>query len=378
MSFSFTAEHDQFRAALQRFLTDHADPAAVRTAMASAHGIDRAAWQRACADLGLAGIRIPEADGGAGFGYVELGIAVEELGRHLFCAPFFTSVVLAAEAILAAATPPFRESLLPSIADGTTIATLALAEAGGVCDPAAVAMTATTDGDGVRLSGTKHYVLDGASADVVLVVARAAGTQGGAGVSLYLVDPASDGLARRAVATLDPTRRLAVLEFDNVRAECISVPGDAGAALARALDRATIMLANEMAGGCQVMLDTAVGYAQLRMQFGRPIGSFQAIKHKCADMLLEVEHAKSAAYYAAAAIDADDARIPALAALAKATAAEAYVHAATECIQIHGGIGFTWDHDTHLWFKRAKSSEMLFGSPAWHRERYLRAVEVAA
>lgn len=378
MSFSFTAEQVQFRAALQRFFADKSDPTAVRAAMASEHGIDRAAWQQACAELGLAGIRIPEQYGGADFGYVELGIAVEEMGRHLFCAPFFASVVLAAEAILAAATAPFRELLLPSIASGNALATLALAESNGVWDPAAVALTAEHVGDETRVSGAKHFVLDGATADIVLVVAREAGSQGLAGLSLYLVDGASDGLRRRAVEVLDPTRRLATLEFDNVRAECISVPGEAGAALDGALDRATIMLANEMAGGCQVMLDTAVEYAKLRMQFGRPIGSFQAVKHKCADMLLAVEHAKSAAYYAAAAIDAGEAGIPALAALAKATAAEAYLRVAADCIQIHGGIGFTWDHDTHLWFKRAKSSEMLLGSPAWHRERYLSAIEVAA
>lgn len=378
MSFSFTGEQSQFRAALQRFLADQSAPRAVRAAMASDHGIDRNAWRRACEELGFAGIRIPEQYGGAGFGYVELGIAIEECGRHLFCAPFFTSVVLAAEAILAAATAPIHENLLPSIADGSTIATLALAEADGIWDPAAVAMIATPDGEAVRLNGTKHYVLDGAIADCVLVVARDPGTHGRDGISLFRVDAASSGLARRAVAVIDTTRRLAVLEFDEVRAECISTRGGAGEALAGALDRATVMFANEMAGGCQVMLDSAVEYAQLRMQFGRPIGSFQAIKHKCADMLLEVEHTKSAAYYAAAAIDEGEANIPALAALAKATAAEAYVRVAAECIQIHGGIGFTWDHDTHLWFKRAKSSEMLLGAPGWHRERYLDAIEAAA
>lgn len=378
MSFSFTTEQIQFRAALQRFFTDKSDIAVVRAAMASEHGIDRDAWRQACDELGLAGIRIPEEYGGAGFGYVELGIAVEETGRHLFCAPFFTSVVFAAEAVLAAATAPFRELLLPSIASGSATATLALAEANGLWDPAAVAMTAVRTGDGARVSGTKHYVLDGASADIVLVVAREAGSAGRDGLSLYLVDATSEGLQRRALEVLDPTRRLAVLEFNDVRAECISAPGEAGAALGRAVDRAAIMLANEIVGGCQVMLDTAVEYAKLRMQFGRPIGSFQAVKHKLADMLLDVEHAKSAAYYAAAAIDADDGDIPALAALAKATAADTYVRVAADCIQLHGGIGFTWDHDTHLWFKRAKSSEMLLGSPAWHRERYLNAIEAAA
>ena len=378
MSFSFTEEQVQFRAALQRFFMDKSEPAAVRVAMASQTGIDRDAWSQACDELGLAGVRIPEQYGGAGFAYVELGIAVEEMGRHLFCAPFFSSVVLAAEAILAAATEPFRELLLPSIASGSATATLALAEVDGVWDPAAVAMTATCAGDGARLSGTKHFVLDGATADIVLVVAREAGSMGRDGLSLYLVDATSDGLQRRALEVIDPTRRLAVLEFNDVRAECISTPGDVGAALCSAVDRATIMLANEIVGGCQVMLDTAVEYAKLRMQFGRPIGSFQAVKHKLADMLLDVEHAKSAAYYAAAAIDAGDTGIPALAALAKATAADAYMRVAADCIQLHGGIGFTWDNDTHLWFKRAKSSEMLFGSPAWHRERYLNAIEVAA
>lgn len=378
MEFGFSNEQHQFRAALKRFLDDHSSPAQVRRAMVSDQGFDRTVWRTACEDLGVAGIRIPEHYGGAGFGYVELGIALEEMGRALCCAPFFSSTVMAVEVLLAAGVEQYRELLLPSIASGRAIATVAIAEAGGDWDPATVTMTADTSAAGVILSGSKHFVPDGSAADVILVVAREPDSAGLEGLALYLADADSDGLTREDLTMLDPTRRMARLGFDHVRAERISEPGGAGLALSRALDHAAIALANEMVGGCQVLLDAVVEYAKLRMQFGRVIGSFQAIKHKCADMLLDVEHAKSAAYRAAASIDANDPQVTQFASLAKATASDAYMRTAAEAIQIHGGIGFTWDHDTHLWFKRAKSSQVFLGSPDWHRERYLQAVEIEA
>jgi alkylation response protein AidB-like acyl-CoA dehydrogenase len=224
-------------------------------------------------------------------------------------------------------------------------------------------MEATADGEGWTLSGTKMFVLDGHTADVILVAARSADD-----VSLFVVDGDADGLTRTPLATMDQTRKQARLEFDGTPARLAGAEGDGWRALERVLDLAAVALAAEQVGGAQRVLDMAVEYAKERVQFGRPIGSFQAIKHKCADMLLEVESAKSAAYYAAwCAAELND-ELPAMASMAKAYCSEAYFHCAAENIQIHGGIGFTWEHPAHLYFKRAKSSELLFGDPTYHRE----------
>ena len=240
---------------------------------------------------------------------------------------------------------------------------MAFTEESGKWDEAGIAMEATADGDGWTLTGTKMYVLDGHIADLVLVAARTPG-----GVSLFRVDGNADGLTRTALATMDMTRKQARLEFDSVSAALVGTEGDGWAVLERVLDLAAVALAAEQVGGAQVCLDTAVQYAKDRVQFGRPIGSFQAIKHKCADMLLEVESAKSAAYYAGwCAAELND-ELPSVASLAKAYCSEAYFHTTAENIQIHGGIGFTWEHPAHLYFKRAKSSELLFGDPTYHRE----------
>jgi alkylation response protein AidB-like acyl-CoA dehydrogenase len=344
--------------------------------MASATGFDRGVWRAACDELGLASIHIPEVYGGMGFGHAELCIALEETGRALYCSPFFSSIVLASNAVLNGATEAWKQKLLPAIASGETLACLAFTEVDGSFDVAAMGVTARPDDGAYRLDGVKKFVIDGTQADIVIVAAQLAGADTGA--SLFVVDGNSAGLDRRALEVIDPTRRQALLEFTHVRAELIGDAGGADAALRLTLHQAAIALANEMAGGCQALLDAAVAYAKLRMQFGRLIGSFQAVKHHCADMLLDVEHAKSAAYYAAAALDARDPELAALAALAKAVASDAYMRTAALCIQIHGGIGFTWDNDTQLWFKRAKSSEVFLGTPAFHRERYLQALEVTS
>jgi alkylation response protein AidB-like acyl-CoA dehydrogenase len=302
---------------------------------------------------------------------------MEELGRSLCCAPYFGSAVLAAEALREAAAAESMV-LLPPIASGARIASLALAEPGGGWAPAEVRMQAVQHGDAYRLTGIKRYVLDGLAAQDLLVVARVAGSGSEGELALFHLAADAPGVSRRALQTLDPTRRQAEIIFETAGASRVSTAGDCSRALDTVLDRARIALASEMVGGAQALFDRAVEYAKLRMQFGRPIGSFQAIKHKCAELLLELELAKAAAYYAAAAVDADDAALPSLASLAKATASEAYMHIAEECIQIHGGIGFTWDSDVHLWFKRAKSSEVLLGTPAFHRERYVQTLEEAA
>lgn len=375
MQFSFTDEQTQFRTALQRFFGDKSPTSEVRRLMASEDGFERPVWRQMCEELGLAGIQIPQAYGGMGFGMIELGIVLEEMGRVLFCGPYFASSVLATSVILAAGSEASKLALLPAIAAGQTIATLALTEQNGRWDNCGIELTATPTAAGFVLDGHKRFVLDGHTADVIIVAARAPGTSGDEGLSLFVVKGNCDGLTRRRLETLDQTRKQAELIFSGVAAELLGRAGEGAIALARTRDLAAIALASEMVGGAQALLDSAVDYAQIRMQFGRLIGSFQAIKHKCADMLLDVELARSAAYYAAAAVADDDLEVSALASLSKALAAEAFMNVAAECIQIHGGIGFTWDQDTHLWFKRAKTTEVMFGDPSYHRERYMQCLE---
>ena len=368
IQFAFTDEQEQFRSQIRRFLTDRSPTTEVRRLMATAQGYDPAVWRQLSEELALPGIHIPEQYGGAGFGMVELCIATEELGRALLCAPFFSTAVLAANAILNAGTEAQKFALLPEIAKGTRLATLAVTEPDGNWDPSGINALATPDGNGYRLDGVKSYVVDGHVAAVLIVAARTPGTVGRDGLALFTLDANAGGVQRRLLESMDPSRKIAQIEFRGAHATLLGNVNDGAQAILRTLDQAAIALANEMVGGAQTMLDSAVSYAKLRVQFGRTIGSFQAIKHKLADMLLDVELAKSAAYYAAQAAAVDDPEWPALASLAKAAASETYPHTAAECIQIHGGIGFTWDNDTHLWFKRAKSSEVFLGQPSYHRE----------
>jgi alkylation response protein AidB-like acyl-CoA dehydrogenase len=292
----------------------------------------------------------------------------EELGRALLCAPYFSTTVLAANAILNAGTEAEKSSLLPDLANGARLATLAATELNGDWDPRKIELVATRVADGYRLDGVKSYVVDGHVADLLIVAGRVSTSAGLEGIALFTLDADSGGVERRLLASMDPTRKLARIDFHGAHAVLLGNLDDGAKSLIRTLDQAAIALANEMMGGAQAMLDSAVDYAKVRVQFGRTIGSFQAIKHKCADMLLDVELAKSAAYCAAQACAVNDPEWPALACLAKAAASETYLRTAAECIQIHGGIGFTWDNDTHLWFKRAKSSEVFLGQPSYHRE----------
>lgn len=368
MKFAFTDEQEQFRSILRRFLEDKSPATEVRRLMETDEGCDREVWRRLSGELGLTAIHIPETYGGQGFGYVELGIALEEMGRVLLCAPYFASTVLAATAILNAGTEDQKRALLPAIAAGDTIATLAIAEDSGQWNGAGVAATAVPSDGKYRLDGVKSFVLDGYTADLVVVLARAPDSRGNEGLSLFTVAGDAKGLMRRPLETIDPTRKLARIELRSVSGELLGDAGGAAAPIARTLDLAAIALANEMVGGAETLRAAAIAYAEMRMQFGRPIASFQSLKHKAADMLVDVELARSAAYYAAEAADENDPDLPALASLAKARASEAYMQTAIHAIQIHGGIGFTWDNDTHLWFKRAKSSEVFLGDPAYHRE----------
>ncbi|MDA1310268.1 MAG: acyl-CoA/acyl-ACP dehydrogenase [Proteobacteria bacterium] len=368
MKFSFTEEQDEFRSVLRRFLEDRSPTTEVRRLMATNTGWERERWSQINAELGLTAVAIPEAYGGHGFGVSEHCIVLEEMGRALLCAPYFSSTVLAASAILNAGTEAQKQALLPAIASGETVATLAFTEENGRWDNAGVTMQARADGPGYKLDGVKSFVLDGHSADLIVVLARKPGSAGDQGLCLFTVAADAAGLERSLLTSVDETRKLARLNFNGVAAALLGDEGGAAEPMGKTLVQAAICLASEMVGGADRLREDALAYVQMRMQFGRSIASFQVTKHKAADMLTDVELAKSAAYYAAAAFDEGDADIASVASLAKAAASEAYMQTAIHAIQMHGGIGFTWDNDTHLWFKRAKSSEVFLGDPNHHRE----------
>jgi alkylation response protein AidB-like acyl-CoA dehydrogenase len=371
---TFTEEHDALRSTLRRFLADKAPSEAVRRSMESEEGHDPALWQQLAGQLGLHGVALPQEYGGSGGGPVELGIVLEELGRALLPSPYFSTVALAGQALTASGDDTARARWLPGIADGSLTGTLALAEEAGSWRVEDVTATATRADGGWRVSGVKMFVVDGDTADLLLVVART-----GDGPALFAVDGAAAAVTRTRLEALDPTRRLARIDLDGAPALRVGPEGDATAYLRTVLDLAVVALAAEQAGGAQACLDGAVEYAKVRVQFGRPVGSFQAVKHKCADMLLKVEAARSAAYHAmsvAAGEPADSGApvsggggLPVAAVLAGAYCSDAFTHAAKENIQIHGGIGCTWEHDAHLYLRRAKSSEQLLGGPATHRAR---------
>ena len=363
MNFAFSEEQEELRRIVRQFLETKSSEAAVREQMETEAGYDNAVWSQMAEQMGLQGLIVPEEFGGSGYSYVELIVVLEEMGRSLLCAPYFSTVVLAANTLIHSGDDAAKGDLLPGIASGETIATLAFTEPNGRWDEAGIEMTATQAGDGWTLDGTKMFVLDGHTASLIIVAART-----GKGVSLFAVDGGAAGLTRTALSTMDQTRKQAKLDFAGTPATLVGTEGDGWNVLSRVLDLAAVALAAEQVGGAQKVLEMAVEYAKVRVQFGRPIGSFQAIKHKCADMLLEVESAKSAAYYAGWCASELNDELPSVASLAKAYCSDAYFHAAAENIQIHGGIGFTWEHPAHLYFKRAKSSELLFGDPTYHRE----------
>ena len=363
MNFAFSEEQEELRNIVRQFLEAKSSEADVREQMDTERGYDPVVWAQMAEQLGLQSLTIPEEFGGQGYGYVELIVVLEEMGRSLLCAPYFSSVVLAANTVMQSGDDAAKAAILAGIASGETIATLAFTEPNGRWDESGIEATAKNDGGTWKINGTKSYVIDGHTANVIIVAARTA-----AGVSLFSVTGDAAGLTRTALATMDQTRKQAKLDFANVEGTLIGTDGAGWNVLSTVLDLAAVGLAAEQVGGAQMCLDMAVQYAKDRVQFGRPIGSFQAIKHKCADMLLEVESAKSAAYYAGWCASELNDELPAVASLAKAYCSDAYFHASAENIQIHGGIGFTWEHPAHMYFKRAKSSELLFGDPTYHRE----------
>lgn len=366
----------ELRLSVREFLQAKSPEEAVRKLMESEPRFDPAVWAQAADQLRLPGLSIPEEYGGDGFGMVELGVVLEEMGRALLCAPFFATVLLASQALLASQDRAACARHLPGIATGRTTATLAVAENSGSWDPALISARATRDGDGGdgegggeggwRLSGRKSFVVDGTTADLILVVARTV-----AGPSLFAVDRRAEGLTTEPMRTLDATRAMARLTLDAVPATLVGADGAGGRIMARVLDIASVGLAAEQAGGARRCLEESAEHARTRHQFGRPIGSFQAVKHKCADMLVQVELAEAASREAALLAAEGSEEFPVAAAVAHACCSRAYLFTAMENIQVHGGIGFTWEHPAHLYFRRAKSSQLLFGGPAVYHERLL-------
>jgi alkylation response protein AidB-like acyl-CoA dehydrogenase len=374
VTFAPNDEQRELAHTVRRFLDDKAPPAAVRRQMETGDGFDALVWEQMAKELELPALHIPESYGGMGFSIVELGLVLEEMGRALLCAPYFSSVVLAANAVLNGATDDQRRELLPRMAAGRSRAALAVAEHGDVWEPDSITTEARPDGEDHRLHGIKTMVIDGHTADTLVVAAREPGSSGADGIALYVVHPVVDGVTRAPLPTFDQTRKLARIVLAGAPARRLG-GGDPGwPALLRTLRQAAVCLAAEQVGGAQRCLDMAVDYAKVRTQFGRPIGGFQAVKHRCADMLLAVETARSAAYYALAVAagtnhEADDADELALAAsLARSHCSEVFSRVASDNVQVHGGVGFTWEHDAHLYLKRAKSSEALLGSVTRHRE----------
>jgi alkylation response protein AidB-like acyl-CoA dehydrogenase len=363
MDFALNPDHEDLRASVRGFLEANSSEPEVRRLMATTEGYEPAVWTQMASQLGLQGLIIPEQYGGSGYSYAELVVVFEEMGRALLCAPFFATVALATNTILLSDDDHAKGQYMPGIAAGTTVATLALTEDAGRWDAPGIATTATKTDNGWLLNGHKNFVLDGHVANLMVVAARTDDS-----VSLFAVTEGAAGLTRTPLSVMDQTRKMARLGFDDTPAQLVGAEGQGWPIVAKALDRAAVALAAEQVGGAQKVLEMSVAYSKVRKQFGKPIGSFQAIKHKCTDMLLEIEAARSAVYYAGAAAAEDTDELPMVAALAQAYCTDAFVDAATENIQIHGGIGFTWEHPAHLYFKRAHSSRPLLGDANYHRE----------
>ncbi|MCP5147981.1 MAG: acyl-CoA/acyl-ACP dehydrogenase [Pseudomonadales bacterium] len=382
MNFSFSEEQQMIRATAEAFLAEKSTSAAVRRAMVTERGYDPQLWQSICEDMYWQAMTIPEAHGGLGLGYVELVATLEQMGRYLLCAPFYASVCLATNALLVAASEEQKARYLPQLAAGTT-GTLAYTGASGRWDCSAVEALARPEGDNFRISGRYRYVPDGHTAGLLVVAARSAGSAGDAGISLFVLPAETAGVRRQWLPTMDQTRKQAQLQFEDVL-----VPGDnllgefgqGGPALAKIIDLATVAIAADQVGGAQQALDSTVAYLQERVQFGRVIASYQALKHKAADMMVKAEAARSAVYYAACIADEALAGNPLgeelaeAASIAKAYCSDAYFFNAGCGIQLHGGVGFTAEYDIQLYFKRAKSTETFLGNGAWHRERLARAL----
>lgn len=349
-----TTERAELAALLRGLFDKHSTDVDVRRAMESADGYDKELWRLLADEVGLPGLLVPEAYGGAGAGHAELAVVMVELGRALACVPYLSSSVLGVTALVAAADEEACARWLPAVAEGTALLTVAMT--GGRRPAEDLPIEATAAGDRWALSGTEPYVLEGPTADAVIVAARHA-----AGAGLFLVETAATGVGVVARRTSDQTRRFAAITFDKAQARLIA--DDGLALIGRVVDEASAALAHEQVGGAAAALDMAVDHARTRHQFGRPIGSFQAVKHRCADMLVQVESARSAGWAATRAVEQDSPELPLVALIARKVCAEAYAAVASDNVQVHGGIGFTWEHPAHLHVKRSRGSAVLLGSP---------------
>jgi alkylation response protein AidB-like acyl-CoA dehydrogenase len=365
MDFGFSEEQEMLRQSVRDFLGAECPMTYVRQMMEDERGYSDDQWKK-MAELGWTGLIIAEAHGGAGLTMVDMVVVLEEMGKVVMPGPFFASAILGGLAIELGGSAAQQQRYLPDLAAGTIKATLAQVEESGRWDAEGIALPATAASGGFRLSGTKLFVHDAHNADILIVPVRT-----GDGVTMLIVDAKAKGVSMRVLKTMDQTRKLCEVGFDGVAVGKDAVLGEVGsgwALLDRLVDRAKVALCAEMCGGAQKVLDMSVEYAKVREQFGKPIGSFQAIQHKCANMMVQVESAKSATYYAAWAVANDVAEAHLAACMAKAYCSDAYRFVSAEGIQIHGGIGFTWEHDMHLYFKRAKGSEVTFGDATWNRE----------
>jgi alkylation response protein AidB-like acyl-CoA dehydrogenase len=379
MNFGFSEEQEQIRATARKFFENECTSAFVRQRMEEPAGVTDEFWGK-LAEQGWLGLVYPEEYGGAGLGFVDLTVLMEEMGRAVMPGPFFSTVVLGGLAILEAGSPAQKKEWLTKVAAGGAKVALAWTEPNARWDAAGVTTTAKAAEGGFVLNGTKLFVLDAHVADALVVVARTSeGRQPEQGVSLFLVPRGAAGLEVKLLPTMDQTRKACEVALRDVRVPAAAMLGarDAGwAPLARVVERATVALSAEMCGGAQKVLDMTVEYAKIRVAFGRPIGSYQGVKHRAADMLVDVENAKSLTYYAAWAVDENVPEAALAASMAKAYVSDAYRKVAGAGIQLHGGIGFTWEHDLHLYFKRAKSSEFTFGDATYHRERVAQLVNL--
>lgn len=361
MSATFTEEQQELKTAAAKFLEEKSGSETVRELMESDQGFDEAIWKQ-MAELGWLGLALPEEYGGVGLGFAELAILMEEMGKHLLPAPYLSSAVLAARTILHAGSDGQKTSMLPGIADGTVRGTLAFMDISGRHGPGADLPRAERSGTSFRINGSTSFVLDGHTATSILVVAS---TEESA-LGLFAVAADQEAVSSVRLETIDGTRKQSRVDFSDAEAEPLERGGDE--VVFRILDEAAVALSAEAVGTAQAALDIAVEYAKTRIQFGRPIGSFQGVKHKCADMLTEVEMARSAAYYGAWAAAEEPEELPFAACIAKAYCSDAVFDVAARSIQILGGIGFTWEHDAHLYLRRAKSQEIYLGDASYHRE----------
>jgi len=370
MDFGFSEEQEFLRTTAREFLAKEAPMSAVREQMDDARGFSRELWEQ-MAELGWVGLLIPEAYGGAGLGFVDLVVVLEEMGRALLPSPFFGNLQ-GTLALLRGGSESQKQEILSAVAAGQRLLTFAITESAGTEEASGIQTRAEVDGDGFRLSGTKLFVPDGQNADTIVVAARtgSAATAAESDIELYLVERTDPGVVAVPQKSMDQTRRIAELRFDGARATRLGAGAGAGWQVWEWVrDRALIALAADALGGAEKVLEDSVAYAKERVQFGKPIGVNQAVKHKCADMLIQVESAKSVAYYAAWTADEDLPEATLAAAMAKAYTSDAYRHNSAENIQLHGGVGFTWEYDCHLYYKRAKAVEVTYGDPVLQRER---------